>query len=57
MKYIIDRLQEPSTWRGLVMLTTAFGVALNPDLVAAIVSAGTGLAGLIGVIFKDKLGE
>ena len=57
MKYIVDRLKEPSSWRGLVMIATAFGVAVNPDLLAAIVSAGTGIAGVIGFAFKDELGE
>ena len=51
---MIDRLKEPSSWRGLVMLTTAFGVTMNPDLVDSIVAAGTGLAGIIGFAFKDK---
>lgn len=57
MKYAVDRLKEPSSWRGLVMIATAFGVAVNPDLLTAIVSVGTGLAGVIGFVFKDKLGE
>ena len=55
MKYVIDRLKEPSSWRGLVMLTTAFGVTLNPDLVPSIVAVGTGLAGIIGFACKDKV--
>lgn len=55
MKYVIDRLKEPSSWRGLVLLTTAFGVTLNPDLVPSIVAVGTGLAGIIGFAFKDKV--
>lgn len=55
MTYVIDRLKEPSSWRGLVMLATAFGVTMNPDLVASIVAAGTGLAGIIGFAFKDKM--
>ena len=53
MKYVIDRLKEPSSWRGLVMIATALGVTLNPDLVASIVAAGTGLAGIIGFSLKD----
>lgn len=57
MKYILDRLKEPSSWRGLVMITTAFGVTLNPDLVSAIIAVGTGLAGVIGFVFKDKVAE
>ena len=55
MKYIVDRLKEPSSWRGLIMLATAFGVSVTPDLVASIVAAGTGLAGIIGFAFKDKI--
>lgn len=57
MKYILDRLKEPSSWRGLVMIATAFGVTLNPDLVSAIIAVGTGLAGVIGFVFKDKVVE
>ena len=57
MKYILDRLKEPSSWRGLVLIATAFGVTLNPDLVSAIIAVGTGLAGVIGFVFKDKVAE
>ena len=57
MKYILDRLKEPSSWRGLVMIATAFGVTMNPDLVSAIIAVGTGLAGVIGFVFKDKVAE
>ena len=57
MKYILDRLKEPSSWRGLVMIATAFGVSVNPELIEAIIAAGTGLAGVIGFVFKDKAAE
>lgn len=57
MKYILDRLKEPSSWRGLVMIATAFGVSVNPELIEAIIAAGTGLAGVIGFAFKDKVAE
>ncbi|MBF0427283.1 MAG: hypothetical protein HQL94_00035 [Magnetococcales bacterium] len=52
---ILDRFREPSTWRGLVMLLTSFGVTLSPDAMESIVAAGTGLAGLIGMITKDSV--
>ena len=52
--YLLDRLREPSTWRGIVALLTAFGVALSPDQTAAIVAAGLGLAGAIGALAPDK---
>ena len=57
MKYILDRLKEPSSWRGLVMIATAFGVSVNPELIDSIIVAGTGLAGVIGFVFKDKVAE
>lgn len=57
MNYIVDRLKEPSSWRGLVMIGTAFGISLNPELVTNIIAIGTGLAGVIGFVFKDKIAK
>jgi hypothetical protein len=54
MDYIISRLSESSTWRGLVLLVTALGVQLSPDLQAAIVSSGLALVGLINVVRTEK---
>lgn len=50
--FVIDQLKQPSTWRGMIMLATSAGVAMNPALMEQIVVAGTGAAGLIGVLFK-----
>lgn len=52
--YLLERLKEPSTWRGLTALLTAIGVALSPEQVNAIVSAGLALMGVLGVFTKDK---
>lgn len=52
--YLLQRAQEPSSWRGAVLLATAAGVNVAPDMLNAIVTAGLGLAGLIGVITKDN---
>jgi hypothetical protein len=54
MHYILDRLREPSSWRGLVMIATSLGVALSPDQIAAIVAAGSAIVGLIGVFTADR---
>lgn len=54
MNYLLERLNEASTWRGLAALTTAFGVALNPDQMNAIVAAGLGVIGLINVFRAEK---
>jgi hypothetical protein len=52
--YILARAKEPSSWRGAILFLTAIGVPLAPGLQEAIVSAGLGIAGLIGVITADK---
>jgi len=51
---IIDRLSENSTWRGLILLATAAGVHMEPELQNQIVAAGLGLVGLINVLRKGK---
>ena len=49
MNFVLERAQEPSTWRGIVLLATALGVSISPELGEAIVSAGLAAAGLIAV--------
>ena len=53
-QYLLDRANEPSSWRGIVLLATALGVNVAPELLNAIVTAGLGVAGLLGVLTKDK---
>lgn len=52
--YLLDRLREPSTWRGLTVFLTAAGVALDPESIDYIIATGLGVAGLIGALTKDK---
>ena len=52
--YLINRLREPSTWRGIVLLATALGVPLHPELQEAIIATGLATAGLIGVVTQDR---
>jgi hypothetical protein len=51
---IVDSLSQNSTWRGLILIATAAGVNLSPELQAQIIAAGLGLVGLINVIRKGK---
>lgn len=51
--YLLARLREPSTWRGLVMLLAAAGVPLAPEMANVVISVGMALAGLIGVAAPD----
>jgi hypothetical protein len=52
--YLLARLAESSTWRGLVMLITALGVKVEPAQMNAIIAAGMAAAGLIAVFMPDR---
>lgn len=54
MNWLLARLREPSTWRGIVWLATVAGLSLRPDQAEAIVTAGMALAGLLGVFLSDE---
>lgn len=54
MSWLLQRLRETSTWRGLVWLATVAGLSLRPDQAEAIVTAGMALAGLLGVFLADE---
>lgn len=52
--YLIARAKERSTWLGLVSLFAAAGVTIEPELLIAIATSASTLAGLILVAVKDK---
>ncbi len=52
--YILERAKEPSTWRGLVLLATAGGVNIAPEMATSVIEVGIAVAGLLGIITKDK---
>lgn len=54
LNYIVDRLGESSTWRGLVFVLTAVGLKLDPDQGAAIAAAGLAIVGAINVFRKEN---
>jgi hypothetical protein len=53
LDYILNRLNEVSTWRGITLLLTALGISLNPEQVAAITTTGLAIVGAINVFKKD----
>ena len=53
-EFILNRGKEASTWRGIVALLTAAGVALSPEQSEAIVALGLAVIGAIGVFTADK---
>jgi hypothetical protein len=54
VNFVLERLSENSTWRGIILIATAVGVKLEPALQESIIVAGLGLVGLINVIRKGK---
>ena len=52
--YILDRLSENSTWRGLILVGTAIGLKVEPEHQEAIVAAGLSLVGVINIFRKGK---
>ena len=54
MKYFLDRLKEPSTWRGLALMLGALGVGVSPDMINAIGSAVIAALGAIEVIRRER---
>ena len=54
IKYILERLNETSTWRGGISILTGLGVKLRPDLAESIISAGLALMGMVNVLRKEK---
>jgi hypothetical protein len=52
--YIKERLKEPSTWRGIILLLTAAGVPIAPAMSEAIICVGLALAGGVGVVTPDR---
>ena len=54
LNVILNQLSQNSTWRGLLLIATAVGVKLNPDLQNQIITTGLSAVGLINVIRKGK---
>ena len=52
--FILARGKESSTWRGIVAILTAAGVAISPEQGEAIVALGLAVIGAIGVFTSDK---
>ena len=54
LKIALERLQENSTWRGLILVATALGVKLDPEMQGQIIVAGLSLVGLINIIRRGR---
>lgn len=52
MKFILDRLREPTTWAGVSALGLVFG--LPPGVLDAVGQVVGGLAGIAAIVMKEK---
>ena len=52
--YVVNRAKDASTWRGVVMLLTAVGLKITPEMANAIISVGIAVAGLVGILLPDS---
>lgn len=53
MKYIIDKIKEPSTIRGLVMLLGLAGAKFSPEQSEAIIQTVVAVVGLIEIFRQE----
>lgn len=54
--FSIERLREPSTWRGILAILTACGVMISPEQAEKIIAGGLALIGIVGATTKDSKG-
>lgn len=54
LNYVLARLKEPSTWRGLFLFLAAHGVQLNTEQATLLVSLALTAAGAIGAFLPDS---
>jgi hypothetical protein len=54
MKFVIDRLKEPSTFRGLAVILGLVGVNLTPDQSNTIAAAVAGVIAAIEIFRVEK---
>jgi len=54
MNYLIQRLKEASTWRGIILVAAAAGAHWSPESQETVITVGVGLAGVIGALIPDS---
>ncbi len=51
------KLNQPSTWRGLIGLLSGLGVAISPELVEHIVALAVSAFGIVEIVRSEKTGK
>ena len=52
MSWLLDRLGENSTWRGIIGIVTASGAVLKPEQADKIIAAGIAIVAVINIFRK-----
>lgn len=56
MNYLINRLKEASTWRGIILFAAGvFGYQMPAETQAAVIAGGVALAGVVGAVMPDSV--
>ncbi|WP_052262819.1 hypothetical protein [Chromobacterium violaceum] len=55
LAYIVARMNEPSSWAGLIAIATGVGIQLEPGQQTAILTGGVVLGGALMAALPDKL--
>lgn len=51
------KLNQTSTWRGLISLLSGLGVAISPELVEHIVALAVSAFGIVEIVRSEKTGK
>lgn len=52
--WLMTRLGEQSTWRGIFLVLAALGLQIAPDLWDKILTISLGIIGIINIVRKEK---
>ena len=52
--WLLARLSENSTWRGIILLLTAAGTVIDPDMASTIIGTGLAIVGLINILINQS---
>lgn len=53
-QYVLDRLSEVSTWKGIILIAAAAGVPIAPALGEQLIAVGIAIVGVINILTKEK---
>jgi hypothetical protein len=53
-EYVLSRLVENSTWRGIFAVLSGAGIMVAPEYQNAIIAIGLSVIGLINIFRKEK---